>query len=157
MILQDKPMQCATCTGHCLACRSSGSCSWGLCANGQDQCIICLGNFEPDCTAARCPHSRRKPSLSCPTAWHALPGPCSQVLQLPCGHVFHVPGKDFLQRLQQRSAAYCRCSKEHCIADWFLDAKHDPCPFRCQHSAAVDGLAPRLQMAGSQVLYVVCR
>ncbi|CAE6935464.1 Iru [Symbiodinium sp. CCMP2592] len=57
----------------------------------QDQCIICLGNFEPDCT----------------------------VLQLPCGHVFH----------------------EDCIADWFLDAKHDPCPFRCQHTAAVDGLA----------------
>ncbi|CAE7897059.1 Rnf103 [Symbiodinium microadriaticum] len=68
----------------------------------QDQCIVCLSNFEPDCT----------------------------VLQLPCGHVFH----------------------EDCIADWFLDAKHDPCPFRCQQTAAADGLVfPNEQVFPNQV------
>ncbi|CAE7602316.1 RNF128 [Symbiodinium pilosum] len=63
----------------------------------QDQCIVCLGNFEPD----------------------------DEVIQLGCGHVFH----------------------EGCIADWFLNEKHDPCPFRCERAGMCETFVSRNRLS----------
>ena len=34
------------------------------------------------------------------------------------------------------------CTQEPCISEWFLDEKHDPCPFRCK-PAGCESAAPR--------------